>query len=1010
MIKQMLMSTFTTKIYPMQVHTFLYRLRVIGALFLFSMFLGNTQAQTLTVSLPSNYIICSGQVVQLFPEVFGGTGPYTYSWTPAANLSCSDCQSPDAFVSVTTTYQITVMDALGEEATATTVIIVDPPMTVDVGIAPPNCGSFGPIVATVQGGSAPFAYSWSTGQTTAIINPNAPGVYCVTVTNSNGCFATDCMTVTQGLALVVTGSATPSTCQSSQDGSITAVASGGTPPYTYSWSNGDTNPNPNNLSSGAYVLTVTDANGCTRINTFFVPSELVVDLANEVLDCVTGLATITGFVSQSGPNIIYQWTGPNGFTSSDLDAVVSESGEYTLRAINTDFPDCYSEYTTTVSSFDDFVATSINVELLGCNNYRLSGIVPPGSPTLQFQWTLPDGSTQNQQSIIATQTGTYQLRTRVAFLTDPACESYLTQFIDLEAQSCATLDGRIVHDADTDCVAASTEAGLNNWIVTAASATDTFHAITNANGEYSFSLPTGNYSISISGSSLWQTCASIPNISLPNPGDHATLDVPLEILVQCPELSVNLTTPMLRRCFNSSYYINVCNNGTEAATAPEVTLTLDGFLTYQSSQIPPSSVDGQTITWTLNDLEPGECRQFLVVVYVSCDATIGQTHCSEVTATPDPLCAPPSSIWSGASLELSGECDGNEVLFRVRNNGSGDLDQPVQYIVIEDAVMLMQEPGTITDLPVSDETLFSFPANGSTYTFQLQQAAFHPNAAASPTVAVEGCGLNNEGTFSMGWTSQFPLETTTLASDILCIPNIGSFDPNDKSALPVGYGAEHYLKAGDEINYLIRFQNTGTDTAFTIVIRDTLAPWLDMTSLRRGNSSHPYRLEIQGDRTLTFMFDNILLPDSTTNQEASNGFVDFKIRTLENTPLETRLENTAAIYFDFNEPVLTNTVFHTIGRNFVEVATWTSAPGTDVRWNVYPNPTPGTATLELASAPSCTKILIITDANGREMKRINFEGNQLILKETLPAGWYALRLLGTDGQSLGTGKLIVKGL
>lgn len=995
----------------MQLHTMISRLCVAGALFLLSGFWAKVEAQQFTVLLQGSYTVCPGQVVQLFPEVFGGTGPYQYVWTPAANLSCSDCPSPDAFVSQTTTYQLTVMDALGEEATATTVVTVLPPIAPVITVESPACSFLGgSMTVTVTGGLPPYAFQWSNAATTPTITNMPAGTYCVTVTDSWGCAETACDNILQSSPIIITNNVTPASCQSTADGAISVIASGGTPPYAYSL-NGIPNAGPvlTGLPVGEYTIQVTDAIGCAQIQTFYVGSNLVVDASGAgFLDCTTGTAALQGFVTPSGPNISYLWTGPNGYTSTDLNPVVSVAGLYTLTATNSDLSDCTSSYGLWVQSYDDIIVDDIVVMLTGCNTYQLSGIIPPDYfGPIQFEWTLPDGSIVPGISIIPNQTGVYELHT---FIPGHACESYVSQFIDLEAQSCATLNGRVVSDLDLNCVAASVEDGLSGWIITAASATDTFNAVTDALGNYSFSLPLGNYTISASGpTSAWQICLPIAGANLSAIGQIVTVDIPVQAIVNCPELSVTLSSPLLRRCFNSTYYINLCNQGTETAFAPMVTLTLDGFLTYQSAQFVPSSINGQVITWNLVDLEPGECRSFAVFVTVSCDAALGQTHCSEVTATPDLLCTPPTGNWSGANLALSGECTGDEVRFRVLNSGTGDLEEPVQYIVIEDAVMLMQAPGSIEELPANQETFFAFPANGSTYTFSLEQVSGHPFAQFSPTISLEGCGLNDQGSFSTGWTNQFPLQTSTPASDIFCLENVGSYDPNDKSALPVGYGDNHYLKAGDEINYRIRFQNTGTDTAFTVVIRDELAPWLDLTTLRRGNASHANRLDIQGERTLVFTFDNILLPDSTTNLEGSNGFVDFYIRSKEDTPLETRVENTAAIYFDFNEPVLTNTVFHTIGENFVDIINWVSEPGSDASWKVYPNPTSGAAVLELTNnATEGTKILIITDQHGREIRRIAFDGTRLSLTEPLPSGWYALRLLDGGGRAMGSGKLVVK--
>lgn len=165
-----------------------------------------------------------------------------------------------------------------------------------------------------------------------------------------------------------------------------------------------------------------------------------------------------------------------------------------------------------------------------------------------------------------------------------------------------------------------------------------------------------------------------------------------------------------------------------------------------------------------------------------------------------------------------------------------------------------------------------------------------------------------------------------------------AYDPNDKSASPAGEGVQGYIwPAPEKIEYLIRFQNTGNDTARTVIIRDQLDQNLDWTSLRPIAGSNPYHVEMTIGGEVSFVFENIMLPDSIVNEPASHGFVLYSIDVLPNLALGTVVENTANIYFDFNPAVVTNTVVHTFdtipsstaGLNDLEELG-------DIR--VYPNP------------------------------------------------------------------------
>jgi uncharacterized repeat protein (TIGR01451 family) len=134
----------------------------------------------------------------------------------------------------------------------------------------------------------------------------------------------------------------------------------------------------------------------------------------------------------------------------------------------------------------------------------------------------------------------------------------------------------------------------------------------------------------------------------------------------------------------------------------------------------------------------------------------------------------------------------------------------------------------------------------------------------------------------------------------------GSYDPNDKQVMPEGW-----ITVTDTLRYQINFQNVGTDTAFNVAVRDTLDANLDITTLQSGASLHPYTFQITG-RELAWTFSGIDLPDSNVNEPESHGFVTFKVQPMPELPVGTEIANRAAVYFDFNPPVITNTVINTI--------------------------------------------------------------------------------------------------
>jgi hypothetical protein len=131
---------------------------------------------------------------------------------------------------------------------------------------------------------------------------------------------------------------------------------------------------------------------------------------------------------------------------------------------------------------------------------------------------------------------------------------------------------------------------------------------------------------------------------------------------------------------------------------------------------------------------------------------------------------------------------------------------------------------------------------------------------------------------------------------------VGSYDPNDKAV------AQAYdILSTDLLDYQVNFQNVGTDTAFTVIVRDTLDPSLDIATLRTGPTSHTAQFQIV-DRELSWAFQDIDLPCSSEDEAGSQGFVTFAIQPEAGVQPGTEISNRASVYFDFNAPVITNTV------------------------------------------------------------------------------------------------------
>jgi uncharacterized repeat protein (TIGR01451 family) len=232
---------------------------------------------------------------------------------------------------------------------------------------------------------------------------------------------------------------------------------------------------------------------------------------------------------------------------------------------------------------------------------------------------------------------------------------------------------------------------------------------------------------------------------------------------------------------------------------------------------------------------------------------------------------------------------------------------------------------------------------------------------------------------------------------------IGSYDPNDKWVNHDTLSPSQVTQA-EYLNYRIRFQNTGTDTAFTVAVRDTLDQNLDWGSLQIINASHNYSLSTRGGNALEWRFENILLPDSNTNEPQSHGYIFYRIKPKTNLALNDSIANTAAIYFDFNPPVITNTAY-------TEVALPVSISDNtfDAALDIFPNPSNGEFTVQFVSIRSGSYNFELTDISGRVIYSQLFNHKsttQLRPSLKLAGGIYLLSI--ADGQSKTTRKLVIR--
>lgn len=569
----------------------------------------------------------------------------------------------------------------------------------------------------------------------------------------------------------------------------------------------------------------------------------------------------------------------------------------------------------------------------------------------------------------------------------------------------STLSGSVFRDQNANCSPDTGEDGPPLFRIAAENQLgEHFFQLIPATGAYSLTVPPGDYSLTahpLPGTeTLWQVCDT-PSVTVS--GINQLVQAPpvgVQSVSDCPYLDIELGAGLLRRCTSTVYTAHYCNYGSITATGASVQITADPLLSYVSSSIPLSAQSGYVYTFGIGDVAPGACADFSVIFLVSCAAHTGQTICAEAHIFPDSSCLPPGAQWDGSHIVVDGHCNGN-VEFTITNTGN-TMAGTTNYVIIEDQIMLTQ--GAIQLQAGADSVIMIANPTGNSYYIQVEQRPGHPGND-QPAAVADMCNGLPGSSLAM----QLPLNQADPFVSIQCEAVVASYDPNDKRGFPLGWHAEHFLENDQEIEYTIRFQNTGNDTAFLIVVRDTLPPELDPLSVRPGASSHPYAFDIAGDGTLAFTFGNIRLPDSTTNEPASHGYVNFTIAQKPDLAPGTVIENDAAIFFDFNEPVLTDPYFHTVGRPLITFVPDRPGAGA-LELRVFPNPSSEYADFRLEGSPQTDPRLRLRvyDARGRLLQETEFTGPAYrFQRQGLAPGLYYFQLENSGGKRA-SGKLILR--
>jgi large repetitive protein len=399
--------------------------------------------------------ICNGTAFTVTPQdITDGIVPVgtTYTWSPpvispAGAVTGASAQSTAQSTitqtltnitasAATVTYTVTPLSGVCPGNDFNVVVTVDPTIVPTVSVQNISCFGVvdGALSADITGGVPPYTLSWTgpSGFTSnaASISGLYPGDYTLAVTDSKGCQVTNTYTIIEPAEIkITTDIQTDETFFGADNAIIHITISGGTPPYSYSWTKDGlayaTTEDLNNIAPGLYEVTVSDAHSCAPKYAFYdvtVPPELIVSLITKTdINCfgdtngAISVDVVGGTPVQITPGVfgyLYSWTGPNGFTSRTKDLTNLAAGTYILNV--TDNSGFSKQLTVIITQSSAIDITLSRAPKLDCAAKVVSEIttasVSGGNPPYKLVWSRGTVSGSNNQIMESSQAGSVNLQ------------------------------------------------------------------------------------------------------------------------------------------------------------------------------------------------------------------------------------------------------------------------------------------------------------------------------------------------------------------------------------------------------------------------------------------------------------------------------------------------------------------------------------------------------------------------------------------------------------------------
>jgi len=905
--------------------------------------------------------------------IIGGAAPIITTWTNTTTgviAGTSDTANLPGG-----TYTLHISDATGCVATNTVTIPYTPDFTATVTTTPAYCTN-GIASVTVTGGTAPYSYLWSTGATTPTLSGLVTGTYFLTLTDASGCVDSAAIdpglsgVVVQGLTITAPDVVAPVTCTSA-DGSITAFGSGGTPPYSYLWSNGGTTQTISGLTSNYYDVTVTDANGCVGTGGDYVGTStpVIVTYSTTASSCTAPTGTATLMISGgTAPYTVTWYTTPTqyGTTATGLTA-----GNYFFSI--TDASGCTQGGVVTIPptdvitlSFTSSPATCLAAD--GSVSVTATGGVGPYS----YSWSTG---------------GTAAILTAVASGT---CYATVTDANGCSVTSCQYVPYTTPLELGISSTPASCLYTANGSITaTAFLGTPPYSFSIGGSSASSVTVPgmaTGHYWVYVT-DSLGCTAEAYTYVDY-NVADSSCFCVVKgtvydDINQNCIQDAGELGIQNIQLQASGFGFTYTDSNGNYAFLLPNGSYTISQTIL---AMYPLSPCQANNISYT----PTAAAGCYLYVNFADTLTPIRDLHISTWSYS---FPRPGFPYTQVSVITNDGTVTEPNILASYTPDGQIYSPAFVPSGVLTGAPYYYSTPATALSLAPGASQQFLVNYNVPADVPLGTNVIFKDSVAYAPPMSN---WLNDYSP----WNNVNYYTATTA----------GSFDPNFKEVSPKGIGTAGTITTNDSVlEYMIHFQNTGSYMAQNVVVKDTLDANLDWATLHPTYMSHTGTVNVTENGVATFTFNNINLPDSIAEPVTSNALFTYTIKQRHTLAPGTQINNRASIYFDFNAPVVTNKTLNTIATP-AAVAAISATKGSDA-FSLMPNPAKNIFTVDIDIDGEGTYGLKVCDVTGKTKisKTLSLQkGKQQLTvdAQSLAPGIYFVTLTAGNNSSW-TQKLVI---